>query len=115
MQRAVGLFDVAEYAAGADRGELLVITDQSNTGTSIDGELHDRVERQEVGHAGFIDDHQRRRTDRGRPVQQVAVPQRPGELGERVGTDAGLLGKNNGRPRTGRGRSPRRRLRSRPG
>jgi hypothetical protein len=29
MQRAVGVFDVAEYAAGADRGELLIITDQT--------------------------------------------------------------------------------------
>ncbi len=33
MQRAVGLFDVAEDTAGADRGELLIITDQPDTGT----------------------------------------------------------------------------------
>ena len=44
MQRAVGLFDVAEDAAGADRGELLIITDQPDTCTSIDGELHGGVE-----------------------------------------------------------------------
>ena len=58
MQRAVGLFDVAEDAAGADRGELLIITHQPDTRTSIDGELHGRVEGEGVGHAGFIDDHQ---------------------------------------------------------
>ena len=65
--------DVAEDAAGADRGELLIITDQPDTRTAIDGELHGRVEGEGVGHAGFIDDHQCRRADRGRPVRQVAV------------------------------------------
>ena len=73
MQRAVGLFDVAEDAAGADRGELLIITDQPDTRTAIDGELHGGVEGEGVGHAGFVDDHQGRRADRGRPVGQVAV------------------------------------------
>jgi hypothetical protein len=34
----MGLFDVAEDAAGADRGELLIITNQSDTGTAVDGE-----------------------------------------------------------------------------
>ena len=58
MQGAVGVFDVAEDAAGADRGELLIITDQADTGTSIEGELYGRVEGQGVGHAGFVDDHQ---------------------------------------------------------
>ena len=101
MQGAVGVFDVAEDAAGADRGELLIITNQPDTRTSIDGELHGRVEGEGVGHAGFIDDHQRRRADRGRPVRQVAVLQGPGEFGECVGADAGLLGENSG---CGRGR-----------
>ena len=73
MQRAVGVFDVAEDAAGADRGELLIITDQPDTRTAIDGELDGRVEGEGVGHAGFIDDHQRRRADRGRPVGQLAM------------------------------------------
>jgi hypothetical protein len=59
MQRAVGLLDVAEYAAGADRSELLIITNQPDTCTSIDGELDGRVEGEGVGHAGFIDDDQR--------------------------------------------------------
>jgi hypothetical protein len=74
MQRAVGVFDVAEHAAGADRGELLIITNQPDTRTSIDGELNGRVEGESVRHAGFIDDQQRRRADRRRPVRQLAVP-----------------------------------------
>jgi hypothetical protein len=56
---AVGLGDVAEDAAGADRGKLLIITHQPDTRTSIDGELHGRVEGEGVGHASFIDDDQR--------------------------------------------------------
>ena len=75
VQGAVGVFDVAEDAAGADRGELLIITDQPDTRTASDGELHGGVEGEGVGHAGFIDDHQSRRSDRGRPVRQVAVMQ----------------------------------------
>jgi hypothetical protein len=55
---AVGVGDIAEDAAGADRGELLIITNQPDTRTSIDRELHGRVEGEGVGHAGFIDDHQ---------------------------------------------------------
>jgi hypothetical protein len=31
MQRAVGLFDVAEDTTGADRGKLLIITNQPDT------------------------------------------------------------------------------------
>ena len=67
--------DVAEDTAGADRGELLIITDQPYIRTPSDGELDGGVEGQGVGHAGFIDDHQGRRADRCRPVRQVAVSQ----------------------------------------
>jgi hypothetical protein len=70
---AVGVGDVAEDAAGADRGELLIITDQPDTPTSIDGELYGRVEGEGVGHAGFVDDQQCRRPDRGRPIRKLAV------------------------------------------
>jgi hypothetical protein len=35
--------------------------------------------------------------DRGRPVRQVAMLQRPREFGECVGSDPGLLAKNSGR------------------
>jgi len=41
---ALALLDVAEDAAGADRGEVLIITDQSDTRTAIGGELHGGVE-----------------------------------------------------------------------
>jgi hypothetical protein len=46
----VGVGDVAQDAAGADRGELLIITDKPDARTSIDGELHGRVEGEGVGH-----------------------------------------------------------------
>jgi hypothetical protein len=73
VEGAVGVGDVAEDAAGADRGELLIITDQAHTASAIDGELDGSVEGEGVGHAGFVDDHQGRRTDRCRPVRQVAM------------------------------------------
>ena len=94
---AVGVCDVAEDTAGADRGELLIITDQPDTRTATDGELDGGVEGEGVGHAGFVDDHQGRRADRCRPVRQVAVVKGPGEFGEGVGADAGLLGEDGGR------------------
>jgi hypothetical protein len=37
--RAVPCLDVTEYAAGADRGELLIITDQPDTATTANNEL----------------------------------------------------------------------------
>ncbi len=40
------VFDVAEDAAGADRGELLVVTDQPDTPTATDDELDGGVEGQ---------------------------------------------------------------------
>ena len=70
---AVGVFDVAQHTAGADRGELLIISDQSYARTATDGELDGGVEGEGVGHAGFVDDHQGRRADRCRPVRQFAV------------------------------------------
>ena len=91
MQGAVNVLDVAEDAASTDRGELLIITNQPNTRTAIDGEPDCGVQGQGVGHAGLVDDDQRRRSDPGHPVRQVAVPQGPGELGERVGADPGFL------------------------
>ena len=69
----MGLFDVAEDAASTDRGELLIITDQPNTRTSIDGEPDCGVEGESVSHAGLIDDDQRRRSDTRCPVREIAV------------------------------------------
>ena len=70
---AMGVLDVAEDAAGADRGELLIITDQAHTRTPTDGELDRGVEGERVGHAGFVDDQQGRGADRGRPVRQAVM------------------------------------------
>ena len=50
---AVGVCDVAKHTAGADRGELLIITDQPNTPTTNDHELDGGVEGQSVGHSGL--------------------------------------------------------------
>jgi hypothetical protein len=44
MQRAVALLDIAQHTAGADRGELF-ITNQPDTRTASDGELHRRLSR----------------------------------------------------------------------
>ena len=46
VEGAVAMLNVAEDAAGADRGELLIITDQPDTGTATDGELDRGVEGQ---------------------------------------------------------------------
>jgi hypothetical protein len=73
VEGAVGVGDVAEDAAGADRGELLIITDQAHTRATTDGELDSGVEGERVGHAGFVDDQQGRRTDRCRPARQLTV------------------------------------------
>jgi len=70
---AVGVADVAQHAAGADRAELLIITDQPDTRTPFESELDGGVQGEGVGHAGFINDHHCGRADRGRSVGQVAV------------------------------------------
>src|SRR5215218_1825838 len=70
---AVALLDVAEDTAGADRGELLIISDKSHTCTATNGELDGSVDGEGVGHAGFVDDHQCGRADRCRPVRQLAM------------------------------------------
>ena len=72
MEFAIG---TAECAAGADRGELLIITDQSDTRPTTDCKLDDGIEGQGVGHARLVDDHQSRRADHCRPIRQVAVIQ----------------------------------------
>ena len=85
LEGAVGVFDVAEDAAGADGAELLVVPDQPNTATQRGDVLDDSVEGEGVGHPGFVDDHQGGSADPAGPVGQLAVLQGPGELGERVG------------------------------
>jgi hypothetical protein len=73
LQGAVNVLDVAEDTASSDCSELLIITDQSDTRPAVDGELHCSVEGQGVGHARFVDDDQRRRSDRRCPVRESAV------------------------------------------
>ena len=70
--RAVAGLDVAEHAAGADRGELLIITDQPDTAAAADDELDGGVQGEGVGHPGLVDDHQRGPADAVRPVGQVS-------------------------------------------
>jgi hypothetical protein len=67
VEGALALLDVAQDTAGTDRGELLIIADQSDTRTTTNSELDRGVEGQRVGHARFVDDHQSRRANRGRP------------------------------------------------
>ena len=55
---AVDLLDVAKHTAGADRGELLIISDQPYVRAPSDSKLDGGVEGHGVGHAGFVDDHQ---------------------------------------------------------
>jgi hypothetical protein len=82
--RAVAGFDISEYAAGADRRELLVITYQPDTAAATD-ELHGSIQRQGVGHPGFVDDHQAGPADTVSPVGQVIVVDGPGEFRQRFG------------------------------
>ena len=65
------LCDVAEDPAGADGGELLIITDQPDAATTADDELNGGVQGEGVGHPGFVDDHQAGPADAFRPVRQV--------------------------------------------
>ena len=86
----MGDFDVAEDAAGSDRAELLIITDQPDAAAAADDELDGGVQGQGVGHPGFVDDHQRGRADAFRPLGQVIVVDGLGELGQRFGRCSGV-------------------------
>ena len=81
--------DVAEHPAGADRGQLLIITDKPDAAAAADDELDGGVQGQGVGHPGFVDDHQAGPADAFRPIRQVIVVDGPGELRQRVGRYAG--------------------------
>jgi hypothetical protein len=102
--RAVAGFDVAEHSAGADRGELLIITDQPDTATTTNDELDGGVQGERVRHSGFVDDHQAGPADALHPIWQVAVVDGPGELGQRLGWCTGGVAKL--RRRGGRRREP---------
>jgi hypothetical protein len=75
----------------------LVVTNQPDPPTQADDELNSGIEGERVGHPGLVNDHQGRRPDPRSPIRQVAVLQGPGEFGERVGADAGLLAEDSSR------------------
>ena len=59
LERAVGRLDVAQHAAGADRGELLVVTDQADAAAALE-DVRDRgVQGEGVGHARLVDHDER--------------------------------------------------------
>ena len=89
--------DVAQDAAGADGGELLVVSDQPDAATTSDDEPHNTVKGQGVGHPGLIDHHERGGVDACHPVGEPPRCQGVGELGERVAADAGVLCKDSRR------------------
>src|SRR5688500_2478894 len=72
VQGAVNVLDVTEDAASTG-GELLIIPNQPNTRPPVDGEPDCGIEGQGIGHAGLVDDDQRRRSDPRCPVQGAAV------------------------------------------
>ena len=88
--RSVGVGDVAEDAAGADRGKLLVITDQPNIPAASDNEADRGVKGKGVGHSGLVDHRQGRRPNFPGPVGQVMLIEGPGEFGEGIGDSADL-------------------------
>jgi len=59
LQRAVGGSDVAQHAAGADRGELLVVTDQADAATALEDVGDSGVQGKGVGHARLVDHDER--------------------------------------------------------
>ena len=64
--------DVAQHAAGADRGQLLVVPDQPDAAAPGEDEVDGGVEGDSVGHPGLIDDHQGLGPDPLRPGGGVA-------------------------------------------
>ena len=67
VQRAVGGGDVAQDAAGADRGELLVVPDQPDLPAAGGDEVDGGVQGEGVGHPGLVDHDQGPWPDRLRP------------------------------------------------
>ena len=98
LDGAVGGLDVAEDAAGADRGELLVVADEAHRSAAVEDELDDLVQREGVGHAGLVDDDQARRPDvLGPRGERSPVVEGVGEEGHRVGVGVDLGAQLGGR------------------
>ena len=97
-QRALRGFDVAQHPTGTDRGELLVVTDQSHLRATLEREGDDRVQGEGVGHTGLVDDEQGVAVDGLGPGGEVGrrVFQGPHELGEGVRGHVDLLAQDGG-------------------
>ncbi len=93
--------DVTQDAAGADRRQLLVVTDQPDTRPTFEDVPDGGIQGEGVGHACFVDHDQRAGPDSGGPVRQVVVVDGPGELGESVGVGVDLGAQGGGRGRGG--------------
>ena len=66
-QRPVGTVQVTQDPTRADRGKLLVITDEPHAAACAGHELDGGVQGQRVGHPRFVDHDQRLCVDVGRP------------------------------------------------
>jgi len=97
--RAVAAFDVAQDTAGADGGQLLIITDQPDAAAAANNELDGGVKGERVRHPGFVYQHQRQPANAVDPVGQfgVFVLEGPGEFGECVGGRPSVFAKLCGR------------------
>ena len=95
--RAGGLGDVAEHPAGADRGELRVVTDQPDAAAAVEHEIEDPGEVGGAGHAGLVEEHQRAGADPPYPLRTVAGVQGVQQLGQGVRLPADLLAEHRGR------------------
>ncbi len=89
--------DVAKYAAGPDRGELLVVTDEPDDGAAVDGVRDDAVEGEGVGHAGFVDHHERAWTDGAHERGAGGVDEVVVEFGECLARHCGRFRLRGGR------------------
>ena len=81
---AVPVGDVAEYAARADRGELLVVADEPDGGAPGEAVADHPVEGEGVGHARFVDHDQGLCADAGAPALEPAGGDLVVELGQRL-------------------------------
>ena len=88
---SVGVGDVAEDPAGADRRELLVVTDQPHASAATDDVADGGVQGEGVGHPGLVDHHQGRRPNPAGPLGQLVLVEGPGEFGEGVGAGVDLV------------------------
>ena len=96
VEGAVGVLDVAEDAAGADGGELLIIADQPDTRprSMAYWMAVSRVRVSAIPASSMM--IRVAGPMCGRPVGQVIVLEAPGEFGQGVGVDAGVLGEDGG-------------------